>query len=110
MYAIELTLDRGLVQRFQIIRLGQGDQTLPGLDLIHRDQEALTAGLLTFARIFCIHEGYLFHWGSTRRIGIRQLFHEITKSLLGRPKGAVQNISTRTIDAQSLSSVDQPGS
>jgi len=52
---------------FRIMRLDQGNQALPGHDLIHLDQEALTAGLLTFAGVLSIGEGHLFHRDSTVR-------------------------------------------
>jgi hypothetical protein len=45
--------------------LDQGNQTLPGHDLIHLDQKTLAAGLLTFAGVLGIGEGHLFHRGST---------------------------------------------
>ncbi|MOA42463.1 hypothetical protein D3C78_1645150 [compost metagenome] len=48
----------------RIMRLDQGNQTLPGHDLIHLDQETLAAGLLTFAGVLGIGEGHLFHRGS----------------------------------------------
>jgi hypothetical protein len=43
------------------MRLDQSNQTLPGHDLIHLDQETLAAGLLTFASVLGIREGHLFH-------------------------------------------------
>jgi hypothetical protein len=39
----------------------QGDQPLPGHDLIHFKQEALAAGLLALAGVFGIGEGQLLH-------------------------------------------------
>ena len=36
----------------RIMRLDQRNQAFPGHDLIHLNQETLTAGLLTFASIF----------------------------------------------------------
>jgi hypothetical protein len=43
------------------MRLDQGNQALLGHDLIHFNQEALAAGLLTFAGVLGISEGHLFH-------------------------------------------------
>jgi hypothetical protein len=48
-----------------IMRLDQGNQTLPRHNLIHLNQETLAAGLLTFVGILGIGEGHLFHRGST---------------------------------------------
>jgi hypothetical protein len=50
---------------FWVMRLDQINQALPGHDLIHLDQKAIAAGLLTFAGILGIGEGHLFHRGST---------------------------------------------
>ncbi len=52
---------------FRIVRFDQGNQALPGHDLINLDQEALAAGLLTFAGVLGIGEGHLFHRSSTVR-------------------------------------------
>lgn len=48
-----------------IMRFDQSNQDLSGRDLIHLDQEALAAGLLTFAGVLGIGEGHLFHRDST---------------------------------------------
>ncbi len=45
----------------RIMRLDQGKQALSEHDLSHLDQEALAAGLLTFAGVLGIGEGHLFH-------------------------------------------------
>ena len=47
------------------MRFDQGNQALPGHDLIHLDQEALATGLLTFAGVLGISEGHLLHRDST---------------------------------------------
>ena len=44
-----------------IMGLDQCQQWLPGDNLIHFDQEALTAGLLTFSGVFGVSEAHLFH-------------------------------------------------
>lgn len=49
----------------RITRLDQLNQTFPGHDLIHLNQETLTAGLLTFACVLGISERHLLHRGST---------------------------------------------
>src|SRR5476651_2101098 len=48
-----------------IMRLDQSNQALPGHHLIPLDQEALAAGLLTFACVLGISERHLLHRGST---------------------------------------------
>ncbi len=45
----------------RIMRFDQGNQALLGHDLIHFNQEALAARLLTFAGVLGISEGHLFH-------------------------------------------------
>jgi len=58
------------------MRFDQGNQALLGHDLIHFNQEALAAGLLTFAGVLGISEGHLFH-------GVKpscSLFHQSWKS------------------------------
>lgn len=50
---------------FRVIRLDQGNQFLPGYDLIHLDRETLAAGLIKFAGVLGIGEGHLFHRSST---------------------------------------------
>ncbi|WEX16137.1 hypothetical protein P2T68_02060 [Pseudomonas sp. G11] len=47
------------------MRLDQRNQAFPGHDLIHLNQETLTAGLLTFACVLGISERHLLHRGST---------------------------------------------
>ncbi|MCY1185204.1 hypothetical protein D9M73_259630 [compost metagenome] len=47
------------------MRFDQGNQALPGHDLTHLDQEALAAGLLTFAGVLGVGKGHLFHRDST---------------------------------------------
>ncbi|KPB75998.1 Uncharacterized protein AC505_3653 [Pseudomonas syringae pv. maculicola] len=43
----------------------KGNQAFPGHNLIHLDEKALAAGLLTFTRVLGIGEGHLFHQGSS---------------------------------------------
>ena len=46
-------------------RLDQAQQNRPGHDLIHFNQEAFTAGLLTFSCVLGISERHLLRRGST---------------------------------------------
>ena len=85
------------------MRFDQGNQTLPGHHLIHLDQEALAAGLLTFAGVLGIGERHLFHLGSTAwfvlgayftRAG--SLFQSFENHTAGIPS-AVPNIKAITL-------------
>ena len=57
--------DRVFAAGLGVERLDQAQQTSPGHDLIHFNQETFTAGLLTFACVLGISERHLLHRGST---------------------------------------------
>nr|AAO64283.1 unknown [Pseudomonas putida]ACQ63500.1 hypothetical protein [Pseudomonas fluorescens]BAF30945.1 transposase [uncultured bacterium] len=50
-----------------VMRIDQGNQTLPRHHPIHLDQEQLFAGLFALTGILGVEEGHLLHW-KTRRV------------------------------------------
>jgi len=67
----------------RVMRLDQGDQTLPLHHLIHLDQEQLLAGLLALAGVLGVGEGHLLH-RETRATG-SAYFTRFGKSSSGFP-------------------------
>lgn len=73
------------------MRFDQGNQALPGHDLIPLNQEALAAGLFTFASVLDIGEGHLFHRDSTGMFVSGGYFTRFGRLLQSFPKGDYDN-------------------